>query len=66
MKKQGLSWPGGVTFQLLACRAKSKGSLGKGTEKRDQTTMEYLISQHVCAIEVRPNGCDDIYSWHQI
>ena len=29
MKKQGLSWPGGITFQLLACRAKSKGSVGK-------------------------------------
>jgi len=28
MKKQGLSWPGGITIQLLAIRAKSKGSVG--------------------------------------
>jgi hypothetical protein len=29
MKKQGLSWPGGITIQLLAVRAKSKGSIGR-------------------------------------
>ena len=29
MKKQGLSWPGGITIQLLAVRAKSKGSVGE-------------------------------------
>jgi len=28
MKKQGLSWPGGITLQLLAIRSKSKGSVG--------------------------------------
>lgn len=28
LKKQGLSWPSGVTFQLLACRPKSRGSVG--------------------------------------
>jgi hypothetical protein len=29
LKKQGLSWPGGITMQLLAVRAKSKGSVGE-------------------------------------
>ena len=28
LKKQGRAWPGGITLQLLAIRAKSKGSIG--------------------------------------
>ena len=33
LKKQGRAWPGGITLQLLAIRAKSKGSIGeKGRE----------------------------------
>ncbi|PNH05790.1 L-sorbose 1-dehydrogenase [Tetrabaena socialis] len=28
LKKQGRPWPGGITMQLLAIRAKSKGSIG--------------------------------------
>lgn len=27
-QKQGLKWPSGVTFQLIACRPKSRGSVG--------------------------------------
>ncbi|GLC45037.1 hypothetical protein PLESTB_001461800 [Pleodorina starrii] len=31
LKKQGRAWPGGITLQLLAIRAKSKGSIGLKT-----------------------------------
>ena len=27
-KEQGKKWPSGVTFQLIACRPKSRGSVG--------------------------------------
>lgn len=30
LKKEGKNWPSGITLQLLAIRAKSKGSIGEG------------------------------------
>lgn len=29
LKKQGLSWPAGITIQLLGVRAESKGTVGE-------------------------------------
>ena len=75
MKKQGLSWPGGITIQLLAVRAKSKGSIGEwirigawdgyATQGKGKEA-PLPASLGPCIIRGVDVGSDDEYRWHQI
>jgi hypothetical protein len=60
MKKQGLSWPGGITLQLLAIRSKSKGSVGEFLYLPSRARIAW-VSSCTCSIA---HICTNPEGWH--